>query len=191
MPSLQAITARIVKAAWFSSATWPIAAGTCTHCKDRHWTSGPASTVYTGFSNRHSPSPVPWSYKSSLRRAQMRRSCMSAGRTVFGWLRAGPASWSCGTWGIPSAGAGALLGPWLEALVGSAAGLPDGMSLLDRCSSRSPGTWSRCSSPGSVQSRAAARCSSCRTRIWPHGKCPASCGTFGSHCGQMTAEDRM
>lgn len=129
MPSIQAMASRIVSAAWFSSATWLIAAGTCTHCKDHQRPSGSASTVYTGFPNRHSPSPVFWSYTSSLRRAQMRRGGLSAGRTVFRWLRVGSASWELQGRGVPSAGAGALLGSALEALVGSAAGLPDGMSL--------------------------------------------------------------
>jgi len=128
MPSIQAMASRIVSAAWFSSATWLIEAGTCTHCKDHQRPSGSASTVYTSFPNRHSPSPVFWSYTSSLRRAQMRRGGLRAGRTVFRWIRVGSASWSCGGLAVPSAGAGALLGSVLETLVGSAASLPDGMS---------------------------------------------------------------
>lgn len=139
MPSIQAMASRIVSAAWFSSTTWLIAAGTCTHCKDHQRPSGSASTVYTGFPNRHSSSPVFWSYESSLRRAQMKQGRSGAvssgtGQREFGTYRpTGGFVWgllhgSCGTWGIPSAGAGALLGSVLEALVGSAAGLPDGMS---------------------------------------------------------------
>lgn len=55
----------------------------------------------------------------------------------------GAASWNCGTWGIPSAGARALLESVLEALSGSAAGLARWYApLLGRCSSRGPGTWS-------------------------------------------------
>lgn len=55
MPTIQAMASRIVSAAWCRSATWLIAAGTCTHCKDHQRPSGSASTVYTGFPNRCLP----------------------------------------------------------------------------------------------------------------------------------------
>lgn len=169
MPSIQTMASRIVSAAWFSSATWLIAAGTCTHCKDHQRPSGSASTVYTSFSNRHSPSPVFWSYTSSLRRAQMRRGGLSAGRTVFGWLRVGSASWSCGC----------RCAPWVSAGVARRICCRPAcwyVPLLGRCSSRGPGAWSVILLR--ARSRAAARCSSCRTRIWSPGECPTGCGTF-------------